>query len=90
MHGRDGWAVIFGTVRRRLGGAAARPNPFSLYQQPTHHNGQCTNFVLFDVPLVQRVKVKVKVFSTGFNSEERKAKACVLFELYYSARPYQK
>jgi len=29
----DGWAVIFGTVRRRrLGGVAARPGPSSLYQ----------------------------------------------------------
>ena len=28
----DGWAVTFGTVRRGLGGAAARPCPFSLYQ----------------------------------------------------------
>jgi len=29
----DGWAVTFGTARRRLGGAAARPSgPSSLYQ----------------------------------------------------------
>ena len=29
----DGWAVTFGTARRRgLGGAAARPGPSSLYQ----------------------------------------------------------
>jgi len=30
----DGWAVsvTFGTVRRGLGGAAAHPGPFSLYQ----------------------------------------------------------
>ena len=28
----DGWAVTFGTARRRLGGAAAHPGPFSLYQ----------------------------------------------------------
>ena len=28
----DGWAVIFGTARRGLGGAAARPFPSSLYQ----------------------------------------------------------
>ena len=34
----DGWAVTFGTVRRGLGRAAARPGPSSLYQmeQPTH------------------------------------------------------
>ena len=28
----DGWAVIFGTARRGLVGAAARPVPSSLYQ----------------------------------------------------------
>ena len=28
----DGWAVTFGTTRRGLGGAAARPGPSSLYQ----------------------------------------------------------
>ena len=28
----DGWAVTFGTARRGLGGAAARPAPSSLYQ----------------------------------------------------------
>jgi len=28
----DGWAVTFGTARRGLGGAAARPSPSSLYQ----------------------------------------------------------
>jgi len=27
-----GWAVTFGTARRGLGGAAARPGPSSLYQ----------------------------------------------------------
>jgi len=28
----DGWAVIFGTAMKGLGGAAARPGPSSLYQ----------------------------------------------------------
>ena len=28
----DEWDVTFGTARRGLGGAAARPGPFSLYQ----------------------------------------------------------
>jgi len=29
----DGWAVTFGTAKRGLGGAAARPaGPYSLYQ----------------------------------------------------------
>ena len=33
-----GWAVTFGTARRGLSGATARPDPSSLYQmqQPTH------------------------------------------------------
>jgi len=28
----DGWPVTFGTAKRGLGGAAARPGPSSLYQ----------------------------------------------------------
>jgi len=28
----DGWAVTFGTAKRGLSGAAARPGPSSLYQ----------------------------------------------------------
>ena len=28
----DGWAVTFGTARRRLGGATAHPGPSLLYQ----------------------------------------------------------
>jgi len=28
----DGWAVTFGTARRRVGGATARPGPSSLFQ----------------------------------------------------------
>ena len=28
----DGWAVTFATVRRKMGGAAARPGPSLLYQ----------------------------------------------------------
>jgi len=28
----DGWAVTFGTARKGLGGASARPGPSSLYQ----------------------------------------------------------
>ena len=28
----DGWAVTFGTARRGLGGAPARPGPSSLYE----------------------------------------------------------
>jgi len=38
----DGWAVTFGTARRGLGGARCNSPPI---------NGQCTNFVLFDVAL---------------------------------------
>jgi len=48
----DGWAVIFGTARRELGGAAARQAPpcCKICNSPPI-NGQCTNFVLFDVAL---------------------------------------
>jgi len=42
----DRWAVTFGTARRGLGGAAACPG---LSSPPI--NGQCTNFVLFDVAI---------------------------------------
>ena len=40
----DGWAVTFGAARRRLSGATALPGHSV--------NGQCTNFVLFDVALL--------------------------------------
>jgi len=38
----DGWAVTFGTARRVLGGAVARPASSSMYQIPPI-TGQCTN-----------------------------------------------
>ena len=52
----DGWAVTFGTARGGgLGGAAARPGPSSAPRCTKCNsppiNGQCTNFVLFDVTL---------------------------------------
>jgi len=48
----DGWAVTFGTARRGLGGAAARPAPPRCTKcNSPPINGQCTNFVLFDVAL---------------------------------------
>jgi len=46
--GVDGWAVTFSTTRRSLGGLGPCPVPSSL-NPPV--NGQCTNFVLFDVAL---------------------------------------
>ena len=47
----DGWAVTFCTARRGLGGAAARPVLYLLYTKCNSPpiNGQCTNFILFDV-----------------------------------------
>ena len=42
----DGWAVTFGTASRELGGAAARPGPYSLNimrQLSSPINDQCTN-----------------------------------------------
>jgi len=47
----DGWAVTFSTARG-LGGAAARPGPprcTKCNSPPV--NGQCTNFILFDLAL---------------------------------------
>jgi len=50
----DGWAVTFGTSRRGLGGVWPRPVPSALYQiNSPPINGQCTNFILFDVALHQ-------------------------------------
>ena len=48
----DGWAVTFGTARRGMGGLRPHPVLSSLYQMqlPTV-NGQCSNFILFDVSL---------------------------------------
>jgi len=52
------WRVgcYFGTARRGLGGAAARPGPSSLYQMWQHTvTGQCTGTVyqlLYDGPLL--------------------------------------
>jgi len=49
----DGWAVTFGTVRSGLGGLRPRPNPLltvpNVNSPPI--NGQCTNFILFNVAL---------------------------------------
>jgi len=48
----DGWDVTVDTARRGLGGAAAPqvpPRCINCNSPPI--NGQCTNFVLFDVKL---------------------------------------
>jgi len=54
----DEWAVTFGTARRGLGGAAtwagcgpAQTPPCCTKCNSPPINGQCTNFVLFDVAL---------------------------------------
>ena len=48
----DGWAVTFGTARRDLGGLGLRPVPYSLTKcNSPPINGQCANFILFDVAL---------------------------------------
>jgi len=43
----DGWAVTFGTARR---GPAKSPPRCTEYNSPPI-NGQCINFILFDVAL---------------------------------------
>jgi len=45
----DGWAVTYGTVRRGLQPAQAPPHCTKCNGPAI--NGQCTNFVLFDVAL---------------------------------------
>ena len=48
----DGWAVIFGTARR--GGAGQQPAQAPARCTECNSppiNGQCTNFILFDVAL---------------------------------------
>ena len=52
----DGWAVIFGTARKGLGGCGPALQPTQSHplctkcnRPPT--NSQCTNFILFDVAL---------------------------------------
>ena len=48
-----GWAVIFGTARMGLGGLQpAQALPCCKKCNIPHINGQCTNFVLFDVALL--------------------------------------
>ena len=48
----DRWAVTYGTARRGLNGAAARQAPPRCTKcNSPPINGQCTNFVLFDVAL---------------------------------------
>ena len=44
----DGWAVTFGTARRGLGSPAQSPPGCTKCNSPPI-NGQCTNFILFDV-----------------------------------------
>ena len=48
----DGWAVTFGTARTGLG-AVAPPSPLLAVPKCNSPpiNGQCTNFILFDVAL---------------------------------------
>jgi len=48
----DRWAVMFGTASRAWG-AAAPPSPLLAVPHVTAQpiNGQCTNFILFDVAL---------------------------------------
>jgi len=50
----DGWAVIFGTARRGMGGLGPRPAkspPRCTKCDSPPINGQCTNFILFDVAI---------------------------------------
>jgi len=45
----DGWAVTFGTAKRAWAGL--QPAPRCTKCNSPSSNGQCTNFILFDVAL---------------------------------------
>jgi len=48
----DGWAVTFGTARRGLGGCGPSQSPHRCTKcNIPPINGQCTNFILFDVAM---------------------------------------
>jgi len=48
----DGWAVTFATARRGLGGWSLAQSPYRCTKcNSPPINGQCTNFILFDVAL---------------------------------------
>ena len=48
----DGWAVTFGTARRAWAGCGlAQSHPRCTKYNSSPINGQCTNFILFDVAL---------------------------------------
>jgi len=78
----DGWAVTFGTARRGLGGAAARPGPprCTKCNSPSI-NGQCTNHRIavygpllygFDVPVKMLTETLYNVSSTLLELSEKK------------------
>jgi len=47
----DGWAATFGTARRGLGGLRPAAHLTCTKCNSPPINGQCTNFILFDVAL---------------------------------------
>jgi len=59
----DGWAVTFGTARRKLGGAPARPGPSSLYQIYQAHPSSASvpiTTLLYNGPLLRSFNVGIK------------------------------
>ena len=53
----DGWAVTFAAARRGLGGRGpAQSPPCCTKCNSTPINGQCTNFILFDVAYTVHIK----------------------------------
>jgi len=62
----DGWSVIFGTVRKAWVGCSPTQSPLGCtkYNSPPI-NGQCTNFLLFNValklPLLSKRLIKIAV-----------------------------
>jgi len=59
----DGWAVTFGTARRKLGGAAARPSPLLAVPNVTVHPSTATvpiTVLLYNGPLLYACNVAIK------------------------------
>jgi len=71
----DGWVVTFGTTMRGLGPQPRPPRPLLAVPNVTAHcppiNGQCTNFILFDVAPqlpMQDTALRAVIFMTIFSS----------------------
>jgi len=58
----DGWAVTFGTARRGLSGAVARPGPSSLHLAHPSTASVPVTILLYNGPLLCGFNVPIKGF----------------------------